>query len=157
MTCAEAVAQLGGYLDGQLAPSVRAELDAHLAACARCRAQFAREAEFEAVVARSLRAAPDPAQDDAVWERALAASFATGATGATGAAGSAAPPAATRAPWWARFRHPPSRRQLRWFALAASLALLATFSMAGFGLRRALHATAPSATDQQHALPGAVR
>jgi anti-sigma factor RsiW len=144
-TCAGTVAQLDGYLDGQLAPAARADLDMHLADCSQCRERFAREAAFETVLARSLRSAPDQVRDDASWAQALDAAM-------NAPERPAAPP-----PWWARFRHPPSPRQLRWFALVASLALLATFSMAGFGLRRALHASAPAATDQQHALPGTAR
>lgn len=139
MTCAKAVALLGAYLDGQVPVGDAAGLDTHLAACAVCRERFAREARFEGMVARALQAAPDQTLDDAGWEHALEATLA--------AAASPVMPA----PWWARFRHPPSRSQLRWFALVASLALLATFSMAGFGLRRSLHVAIPHATDPQQA------
>jgi anti-sigma factor RsiW len=145
MNCAETVAELGAYLDGQVQPGVSAGLDAHLAGCPACRERFAREAGFEGAVARALRSSPDQAQDDAAWEHALERTLA------------GAPHPVTPAAWWGRFRRPPSLSQLRWFALVASLALLATFSMAGLGLRRSLHATTPTAIDQQHALPGISR
>jgi anti-sigma factor RsiW len=145
MNCAETVAELGAYLDGQLALGVRSGLELHLADCVQCRERFAREAQLERVIAHSLRAAPERAAQDAAWDHALTRAFA------------AAPLPVTATSWWARFQRPPPRSQLRWFALVASLALLATFSMAGLGLRRTLHATAPLESGQLNPIPASAR
>ncbi len=143
MNCAAAISELGCYLDGQVPPASAAGLEAHLAGCAACRERFDREARCEGAVARALCSSPDQARDDAGWERALASTLAPAATPA--------------APWWALLRQPPSPGQLRWFALVASLVLLATFSMAGLGLRRSAHASASSTPDALPALPGISR
>jgi len=145
MNCAESVAELGAYLDGQVPRGVSDGLELHLAGCPACRERFAREAQLEGVIAGALRASPEPAVDDAIWRRALDLTLV------------AAPEPASGTSWWARFSRAPARSKLRWFALVASLALLATFSMAGLGLRRSLHATAPPASDRQDAGPGPSR
>jgi predicted anti-sigma-YlaC factor YlaD len=41
MTCQEAIAKLGEYLDAELTPAVLQQIDAHLEICAPCRAYLA--------------------------------------------------------------------------------------------------------------------
>ncbi len=145
MICAEVLAALPAQHDGELPAAAAAEIAAHLAQCPACRLQGEQEAALAGWIARALRAPVDPTADEVAWARALAQAI------------PADPAPRVQSSWWRRLHQQPSARQLRWMALAASLALLATFSMAGLGLRRALHlgevpvATAPSTT------PGAAR
>jgi anti-sigma factor RsiW len=48
--------QVTGYVDGELAPAARAELEAHLAQCASCREQ----ADYEGQLRARLKALPSP-------------------------------------------------------------------------------------------------
>jgi len=50
MTCQEAIAKLGEYLDAELTPAVLQQIDAHLEICAPCRAYLPQD------VAMRLRA-----------------------------------------------------------------------------------------------------
>jgi anti-sigma factor RsiW len=96
MDCKRDREQLSAYIDGELAPAARAELESHIQACASCRAEVAGhdrlaeafaslrevtppgdfEARFWARVAREKEAAAAPAGiwRWLTWPRALAAS-----------------------------------------------------------------------------------
>src|ERR687896_443333 len=69
MNCHEYAEQLGDYVDGTLADALRPRVEAHLSACARCRAVVS---DFEAI--RSLAASLEPyAPPPHVWQRLSAA------------------------------------------------------------------------------------
>jgi mycothiol system anti-sigma-R factor len=52
--CHEALARLYEYLDGELEPESREEVEAHFAVCARCYPQLATERSFRAAVQRAM-------------------------------------------------------------------------------------------------------
>ena len=55
MTCEEALAKLGEYLDAELTPGVVAEFEVHLLACAPCRAYLATYRRTKELVAKANR------------------------------------------------------------------------------------------------------
>lgn len=55
MTCKEAIDKLVEYLDAELTPAALAGFEAHLAACAPCRAYLATYRETRALVAKANR------------------------------------------------------------------------------------------------------
>jgi anti-sigma factor RsiW len=75
MSCHEYEWQIGDYVDGALAPAASARLEAHLAACPRCRVT-ADDLEALRLMAQTLEPLPPPAD---VWARVSAASAGTGA------------------------------------------------------------------------------
>ena len=129
MNCDEAAKLWSPARDGQLEHHRQAELEAHLARCPACR----------------QRVADDDRLDLAIGVAVMAAAIAVA-------------PAEPLHPWWSALAHPPTSAQLRWFALVASLVLLAFFSMAGLGLRHPFHqAPTPSAQGAPGSLPDAGR
>lgn len=52
--CREALARLYEYLDGELEPESREEVEAHFAVCARCYPQLATERSFRTAVQRAM-------------------------------------------------------------------------------------------------------
>ncbi len=60
LRCSEVLADLGDYLDGELSPSRKATIDAHLSGCDICE-RFG--GEYAGVV-RALKASASPALDD---------------------------------------------------------------------------------------------
>jgi|RhiMetdeSRZDD1v2_1073273.scaffolds.fasta_scaffold1145117_2 anti-sigma factor RsiW len=69
MTCQEAIAKLGEYLDAELTPVVLQQIDAHLEICAPCRAYLATYRKTTELVARLRRV--DLPQDVAMRLRAF--------------------------------------------------------------------------------------
>lgn len=63
LRCGQVLAGLTEYLAGGLEPSVRARVEAHVAACDRC-AAFG--GAFGEAIAKLRAGAPDPRVDDAV-------------------------------------------------------------------------------------------
>ena len=68
MICERAKEQIGAYLDGELPPGARGDVDAHLVTCSSCRAEFealgAMATELAARHAEEQATAPVP---DALW------------------------------------------------------------------------------------------
>ncbi|HTO54428.1 MAG TPA: zf-HC2 domain-containing protein [Myxococcota bacterium] len=99
MDCKRDREELSAYIDGELAPAPRAELESHIQACASCRAEVAAqdrlaeafaslrevtppgdfEARFWARIAREKEAAAEPAgwRRWLTWPRALTAAAVT--------------------------------------------------------------------------------
>jgi anti-sigma factor RsiW len=99
MDCKRDREELSAYIDGELAPAARAELESHIQACASCRAEVAAqdrlgeafaslrevtppgdfEARFWARIAREKEAAAEPAgwRRWLTWPRALTAAAVT--------------------------------------------------------------------------------
>lgn len=75
LTCAQVMAALSDYAEGEVPAEVRARIEAHVAACRQCE-QFG--AAFTALLAGMRRelASPDPVEDDVVarLRRAVATS-----------------------------------------------------------------------------------
>jgi anti-sigma factor RsiW len=114
MDCKRNREELSAYVDGELAPAARSELESHIQACASCRAEVAAhdrleeafaslrevtppgdfEARFWARVAREREAAAEPAG----WRRWLTWPRALAAAAVTAAAIALFVPASTRAP-----------------------------------------------------------
>ena len=142
MNCDEAATLWSPARDGELERKRQDELEAHLATCAACRQRVADDDRLDQDIAAALKRPGDPQADVVRWNRALAAAIA------------GAPVEARRQPWWTALARRPTSSQLRWFALAASLALLAFFSMAGLGLRHSFHQpAAPAAQGPAGNLP----
>lgn len=57
MDCSDLGGLVDAYLDGELAPSERAEVESHVRTCAGCRARVAREAHVHTAIRAQLRAA----------------------------------------------------------------------------------------------------
>ena len=145
MNCDEAAKLWSPARDGQLEHHRQAELEAHLARCPACRQRVADDDRLDLAIGAALNRTADALAVDDRWHRALAAAIAVA-------------PAEPLHPWWSALAHPPTSAQLRWFALVASLVLLAFFSMAGLGLRHPFHqAPTPSAQGAPGSLPDAGR
>ena len=87
------------YLDGRLAPSARALVDAHLATCVRCRRDLDDQRAVRTMFGDATMAAPPLALADAVLGRLLAAGpRKSAASPGPGVAAEAAPPAADALP-----------------------------------------------------------
>ena len=69
MTCAERRASLVAYVDGELAPAERADLESHLAGCPECREALAVEQRLSAQLAALPGAAPSGDFEARFWAR----------------------------------------------------------------------------------------
>jgi anti-sigma factor RsiW len=69
MTCAERRESLSAYVDDELAPGERAELDAHLAGCATCREALAAQRRLAEQLAGLPAAAPPGDFEARFWAR----------------------------------------------------------------------------------------
>jgi len=69
--CAEVLQVLAAYLDGSLAPEIRARVDAHLHGCGWCERFGGEYAAAVALLRREFAAPPEPSEQAhrAFWER----------------------------------------------------------------------------------------
>jgi anti-sigma factor (TIGR02949 family) len=59
--CKETIRELGAFLDGELSPDVREQIDHHLGGCVDCHQAFDFEAELKLVIQRKLLTEEMPA------------------------------------------------------------------------------------------------
>ena len=69
MSCVERRAELVAYVDGQLAPAERAELETHLAGCATCQSALAAERGLSGMLGALPAVRPSPDFEARFWAR----------------------------------------------------------------------------------------
>lgn len=69
MNCTDITPLISASLDGEITPAAQAILDAHLAGCAACAAQYERLRAADALFARMRAAAPAPFFETRLMER----------------------------------------------------------------------------------------
>ncbi len=130
MKCADVIPYIGPYLDSELDATTTFQIQAHLTRCPRCRMRFDQEHALEIRIAEAL-AVPSAPDQGRRWERILRRALPG--------------PQAERSSWGA-LRISSDSAGADWFALAASVVLLAALASAGLGLRHGGQLVFPRAT-----------
>jgi len=118
LDCAEVLLLSGPHLDAELDRALGRRVQAHLAGCPDCRLRLARERALELRIASSLRRSEH--DQERCWRRAVERAL----------------PAPLPGPGAHQQLFPRSfPSTARWFALAASLLVLAALASVGLGLR----------------------